>query len=100
MPAASILSQPDSSIISDFLIITSPDNGFLTSAAVTLPNALSDKLTTTLPPSKISESSINPGSSQFTLVIVKSCATSHSLLVKYPELAVLSAVSAKPFLAP
>ena len=42
----------------------------------------------------------NPGSSQLTLVIVKSCATSHSLLVKYPELAVLSAVSANPFLAP
>ena len=48
---------------------------------MTLPNALSDKLTTTLPPSKISESSINPGLSQLTLVIVKSWATSHNLLV-------------------
>ena len=32
--------------------------------------------------------------------MVKSWATSTSLLVKYPELAVFSAVSAKPFLAP
>ena len=32
--------------------------------------------------------------------MVKSWATSQSLLVKYPELAVFNAVSAKPFLAP
>ena len=52
--------------------------------AAILPSALSDKLTTTFPPSKISESSINPGflQSHSFLVIVKSCATSHSLLVK------------------
>ena len=100
MPAASILSHPASSIIDSFLIIISPVIGCLTSNAVTLPRALSDKLTTTLPPSKISESSINPGLSQFFLVIVKSCATSHNRLVKYPELAVLRAVSANPFLAP
>ena len=72
----------------------------MTSAAVTRPRALSDKLTTTFPPSKISDNSINPGFSQLTLVIVKSWATSQSLLVKYPELAVFKAVSAKPFLAP
>ena len=100
IPAESILSQPNSSIIDDFLIITSPVSGCFTSKAVTLPKALSDKLTTTFPPSKISESSIKPGWSQFFLVIVKSWATSQSLLVRYPELAVLSAVSAKPFLAP
>ena len=29
-----------------------------------------------------------------------SCATSHNLRVKYPELAVFNAVSANPFLAP
>ena len=62
-PAASIKSHPASSIIVDFLITTSPVSGFFTSAAVTLPKALSDKLTTTFPPSKISESSIKPGSS-------------------------------------
>ena len=39
----------------------SPVSGFFTSSNVILPKALSDKLTTTLPPSNISESSINPG---------------------------------------
>ena len=45
---------------------------------------LSDKLTTTLPPSNISDSSIKPGflQSHSFLVIVKSWATSQSLLVK------------------
>ena len=100
IPAESILSHPASSIIVDFLIIISPVKGCFTSDAVTLPKDLSDKLTTTFPPSKISVSSIKPGLSQFFFVIVKSCATSHNLLVRYPELAVLSAVSAKPFLAP
>ena len=38
--------------------------------AATRPKALSDKLTTTFPPSKISESSINPGLSHFTFVMV------------------------------
>jgi hypothetical protein len=57
-----------------FLIITSPVKGCLTSSNVTLPSALSERLTTTLPPSKISESSINPGflQSQAFLVTVKS----------------------------
>ena len=99
-PAASILSQPASSIIVSFLITTSPVIGFLTSNAVTLPKALSDKLTTTFPPSRISASSIKPGLSHLIFEIVKSCATSQSLLVKYPELAVFNAVSARPFLAP
>ena len=43
---------------------------------------LSDKLTRILPPSIISDSFMLPGFSQFSLVIVKSCATSQSLLVK------------------
>ena len=62
----------------------SPVSGFFTSSNVILPKALSDKLTTTLPPSKISESSINPGflQSHSFFVIVKSWATSQSLLVK------------------
>ena len=63
-------------------MITSPVIGCLISDAVTLPNDLSDKRTTTFPPSKISDNSINPGFSQFFLVIVKSCATSHNLLVR------------------
>ena len=50
------------------MIITSPDIGFFTSAAVTLPRDLSDKLTTTFPPSKISESSIKPGFSHFVFI--------------------------------
>ena len=64
------------------MITISPVKGFLISAAVTLPKALSDKLTTTFPPSKISDNSIKPGFSQLTLVIVKSWATSQSLRVK------------------
>ena len=45
---------------------------------------------------------MNPGflQSHSFFVTVKSWATSHNLLVKYPELAVFKAVSAKPFLAP
>ena len=46
-------SPPITTIISDFFNITSPEIGFLTSAAVTLPSTLSDKLTITLPPSII-----------------------------------------------
>ena len=38
--------------------------------------------------------------SQSFFVIVRSWATSHNLLVKYPEFAVFKAVSANPFLAP
>ena len=41
--------------------------------------------------------SVVPQSSMF---ITESIDTSHNLLVKYPELAVFRAVSAKPFLAP
>ena len=37
---------------------------------------------------------------QSSSTIMQSCATSTSLLVKYPELAVFNAVSARPFLAP
>ena len=74
--------------------------GFFTSEAVTLPNDLSERLTIIFPPSSTSVSFINPGFSHFIFVTVKSWATSHSLLVKYPELAVFKAVSAKPFLAP
>ena len=51
-------------------------------SAATLPNALSDKLTTTLPPSRISANFIKPGLSHFIFVTVKSWATSQSLLVK------------------
>ena len=41
--------------------------------------------------------SVVPQSSMF---ITESIDTSHNLLVKYPELAVFKAVSARPFLAP
>ena len=68
--------------MTSFLITTSPVIGFFTSVAVTLPKALSDKLTTTFPPSNISANSINPGLSHFIFEIVKSWATSQSLLVK------------------
>ena len=100
-PAASIFSHPASSIISFFFIKMSPVSGFFTSFAATLPRALSDKLTIMFPPSKTSVSLIDPHFiSHLGFVIVKSWATSHNLRVKYPELAVFKAVSAKPFLAP
>ena len=54
-----------------------------------------------LPPSKTSVSFMEPHFFvHLGAVIVKSWATSQSLLVKYPELAVFNAVSANPFLAP
>ena len=65
-----------------------------------LPNKRSSSFSTTWFPSLMSESSIPsfvPQSSSLTII---SCATSTNLLVKYPESAVLKAVSAKPFLAP
>ena len=73
-PAVSIFSQAASSIISDFLIITSPVKGFFTSFAATLPRDLSDKLTMIFPPSRTSVSLIEPQSflSHLTFVIVKS----------------------------
>ena len=101
-PAASIFSQSFSSINFSFLIIISPVTGFLIFSAMTLPKTLSDKLTKIFPPSIISEivtDDLVLQSHSF-LVICTSWATSHNLLVKYPELAVFKAVSAKPFLAP
>ena len=70
------------------------------SFAVTLPKTLSLSLRTVSPPSIIDLISMPLSVSQSTSLTTKSCATSTSLLVKYPELAVLRAVSAKPFLAP
>ena len=81
-------------------MITSPVIGFLISWAVVLPKTLSDKLTKIFPPSIISVIFIEDFAPQSFIVTCKSWATSHNLLVKYPELAVLSAVSANPFLAP
>ena len=81
-PAAYIFSQTLSFISEFFLTIISPVIGFLMSLAVTLPKALSERLTITFPPSIISDNFIDPGFSQCFFVIVKSWATSHSLLVK------------------
>ena len=101
-PAASIFSQSNSSINLSFFIITSPVTGFLIFSAITLPKTLSERLTKIFPPSIISEIVTEDlfFGSHSALVICTSCATSQSLLVKYPELAVFKAVSAKPFLAP
>ena len=101
-PAVSIFSHKSSSINSLFLARSSPLIGCLISSAVDLPNILSAKLTITLPPSIISVSGIESFglAPQYVFVIAISCATSQSLLVKYPEFAVFKAVSASPFLAP
>ena len=76
--------QPIPTIISPFFIITSPDIGFFTSTATTLPKALSDKLTIIFPPSIISDKVILPRllQSQSFLVTDKSCSTSHNRLVR------------------
>ena len=71
-----------------------------TSADKFLPKTLSIKGIASSPDSYMA-STVNPFSPpQSLFVIVRSWATSTNLRVKYPELAVLRAVSAKPFLAP
>ena len=101
-PAVSKCSHNSSSISSLFLIKTSPVIGCLISSAADLPRTRSDKLTIILPPSIISANVIESFdfAPQKSDVIDISWATSQSLLVKYPELAVFKAVSARPFLAP
>ena len=65
-----------------------------------LPKTLSPKGTITSPPSIIGLITMPVEVLQSSSLITRSWATSTSLLVKYPEFAVLSAVSANPFLAP
>ena len=80
------------------MAITSPS--CTKSSARTLPLILSSNFSITLPSDTSSPTSIPcslPQSSAFTIT---SCEISTSLLVKYPESAVLRAVSASPFLAP
>ena len=52
------------------------------------------------PPSTIDETTIDWSVPQSSSTTTESMATSQSLLVKYPELAVFRAVSAKPLRAP
>ena len=54
-----------------------------------LPRILSEIETITSPPSTTSEAQTPLVVPQSSSVIVQSCATSHNLLVKYPEFAVL-----------
>ena len=99
-PADSIRSHFSSSIICFFLTRTSPVKEFLISSAEYLPSALSAKLTRTFPPSIISPMVIGLSFPQSNNEIITSWETSHNLLVRYPELAVFNAVSAKPLRAP
>ena len=71
-----------------------------TSFTGVLPSTLSERVDVMLPDSTIS-STITPFLVlQSSSLITASWATSTSLLVKYPLLAVFNAVSASPFLAP
>ncbi len=77
-----------------------PPTGSKISVAANLPKIRSDSGSIISPPS-ITAFTLRPSLlPQSSSIIVQSCATSTSLRVKYPELAVLSAVSARPFLAP
>ena len=69
-------------------------------SAITLPNILSVSAWIISPPSIIEVTVIDSVVPQSSMFITESIDTSHNLLVRYPELAVLRAVSAKPFLAP
>ena len=73
---------------------------FLMSSCKTLPKILSDTVWITEAPSIIASTVMPSSVPQSSDVITTSCETSTSLLVKYPEFAVLSAVSARPFRAP
>ena len=65
-----------------------------------LPIILDFKSSTCLLPSLISFATIYSSVPQSSSVMITSCDTSTSLLVKYPESAVLRAVSDRPFLEP
>ena len=89
-----------SSIKSPALAIKESSSGLFNSSAKYLPTILSSRLSITSPASMTAFFKIPFLVPQSSLVTIKSCATSTSLLVKYPEFAVFKAVSAKPFLAP
>ena len=72
----------------------------LIGSAMTRPKILSVNGWIISPPSIIEVTVINSSVPQSSRLITESIDTSHSLLVRYPELAVFNAVSAKPFLAP
>ena len=80
--------------------ITSLVVGSLISFSGYLPTNLSCKLSIIWFPSLISNISIPSVVPQSFSLTIMSWETSTNLLVKYPESAVLKAVSAKPFLAP
>ena len=69
-------------------------------SAITLPSILSVRGCIISPPSTIDETIIDCSVPQSSSTTTESMATSHNLRVKYPELAVFKAVSARPFLAP
>ena len=71
-----------------------------TSSATVLPKTRSPNATITSPPSIIGLIITPLDVPQSSSLRTKSCATSTSLLVKYPEFAVLRAVSANPLRAP
>ena len=81
-----------------FFAINSPS--CIKSSANVLPYILSLNFSITFPESTKSETIIPSAVPQSSELIITSCEISTSLLVRYPESAVLNAVSANPFLAP
>lgn len=80
--------------------IISPVSGCFISFNAYLPSSLSCNFSIIWLPSLMSSIIIPSCVPQSSSLIIMSWLTSTSLLVKYPESAVLKAVSAKPFLAP
>ena len=94
-----MLSTASSSNIVSLAKISLPSASKIGSA-ITLPKILSVSACIISPPSIIDVTVIEFSVPQSSILITESIDTSQSLLVKYPEFAVLSAVSARPFLAP
>ena len=99
-PAVSIRSACSSVTMSPAATITSPVPISKRSSAITRPKIRSYKESTTSLP-LITARTVKPlDVPQSSILTIQSCATSTSRRVRYPELAVFSAVSARPLRAP
>ena len=96
----SILETISSSISFPPSKITSFEDGSIISFRATLPKILSPRVSTISSFFFRAVTSIPLNVPQSCSFTITSCDTSTNLLVRYPAFAVLSAVSAKPFLAP
>ncbi len=100
MPAAFTFAASSSVIIELCLTMISPVFGSTISSAAYLPTRRSSSFSITSLPSVISVMWMPLVTPQSSSLTITSWATSTKRRVRYPESAVLRAVSAKPFLAP